>query len=518
MTPSTLLSPGERSDIQGLVASGYGHLPWAAYLFFRVQDPELGRAWLRERRREVTTAAPWPRDPEGNRIKPQEAVNLALSAPGLRALEVPASVVCTFSPEFQEGMAHPDRAEKLGDDGESHPSRWELGGPATPPIHGALILHAATEAGVGALVQRQLEVMERNGEGVVLVPDGVQEGTIWSGHAEPFGFRDGIAQPRVEGFHGDGVPTGEFVLGYPNHYGILPPGPLVPHGLDPDRVLPPSENPHHPARHFRDLGRHGSYLVYRKLAQDVAGFWRFMVREADRRGGGRGPSPALRIASLCVGRWPGGAPLELAPHADDPSLADADDFGYAEDPEGLRCPLGAHVRRTHPRDLIHPYGPEASLRMSRAHRLLRRGRIYGRPLFDPGRLLDPSHEVGRLLRELEDDEEPRGLHFLSVEAGIASQFEFVQQAWCNNPRFNGLRDNPDPLIGRMPGPTDPPGTPPAPGQTGHAPGVMTFPRGPIQDRTAPLPRFVTNRGGAYLFLPGLRALRWLSGAVQKAAG
>lgn len=511
MTEPLLLPDAARSEIQGLVASGYGHLPWSSYLFFQIQDSERARSWLEARIPEVTTAAPWPRGPDGETIKPHEAVNVAISAPGLRALGVPHAVVCTFAPPFQEGMAHPDRAARLGDDGESHPSRWELGGPANGEIHGALILHGPTEEALGALAQRQLEAMDRTSEALSVVPDGRQEGSIWAGHAEPFGFRDGIAQPRVEGFHGEGVPTGEFVLGYPNHYGIIPPSPAVPGAHDPGGLLPLSENPHHAGSILRDLGRHGSYLVYRKLEQDVAGFWRFMVREAERRGGGREPDLALRIASLCVGRWPGGAPLELAPDGDDPSLADADDFLYGGDPGGRRCPLGAHVRRTNPRDVIHPYGPDASLRMSRAHRLLRRGRIYGRPLFDSARLRDPSLGLGPLLRELEDDGESRGIHFLSVEAGIAGQFEFVQQSWCNNPRFNGLHDTPDPLIGRMPGPSAPPGTPSAPGRKGHAPAVMSFPRGPIQDRTVPLPRFVTTRGGVYLFLPSMRALRWLAG-------
>jgi deferrochelatase/peroxidase EfeB len=510
MTTSALLPPEARSDIQGIVASGYGHLPCAAYLFFQVGEPARGRAWLAGRVPEISTAAPWPEGPDGRRIKPDRALNLGLTASGLRALEVPTQVVCTFAPEFQEGMAHPERARSLGDVGAEDPAHWELGGPRTPPIHGVVILHGRTEEELGTRVEQVMEGLEETRDGVRLIPNGHQHGGIWPGHVEPFGFRDGMAQPRVQGFHGEGVPTGEFVLGYPNHYGVVPPPPVVPGELDPRGILPPSENPHYGEQVFRDLGRHGSYLVYRKLAQDVAGFWRFMVQEADRRGGVSGPESALHIASLCVGRWPGGAPLELAPEGDDPSLATEDDFLYGDDPQGMRCPLGAHIRRTNPRDVIHPYGPKASLRMSRAHRILRRGRVFGRPLFDPARLLNPAPELGPFLRHLEDDGDPRGLHFLSVEAGIASQFEFVQQAWCNNPRFNGLHDNPDPLVGRMPGPGDRPGTPPAPGRVGHTPGVMTFPRGPVQDRTLPLPRFVTTRGGAYLFLPGVRALRWLA--------
>jgi len=493
------LPPSALADVQGLVTTGYGHLHHAAYLFVAFRDPAGAAGWLREVAPEVISGAPWPKGPDGRTVKPSSALSVALTAPGLQALGLPEEVVCTFPPEFQEGMAHPERARILGDEEESDPWRWELGGPSTPPVHAALILHAGTGEERAGMVARQREVLSRWAGAVTELPQGLQQGTIPEGHYEPFGFRDGMGQPRVLGIHGDGVPTGEFILGYRNHYGVIPPSPAVPGELDPAGILPPLANPHHADRGFRDLGLHGSFLVYRKLEQDVAGFWRFMGEEARRRGAGGDAAAAIRLAALCMGRWPGGAPLVLSPEEDDPALGTTDDFLYTSDPRGTRCPLGAHIRRTHPRDVIRPYGTEASLNMSRAHRLLRRGRIYGPPLFDPELLQDPrSPETARVLAAVEGDREPRGLHFLSVNVGIAGQFEFVQQAWCNNPRFNGLHDNPDPIIGRAPGPS---GTS----------AVMTFPRGPFQDRTAPLPRFVTVRGGAYLFLPGITALRFLAG-------
>ena len=95
------------------------------------------------------------------------------------------------------------------------------------------------------------------------------------------------------------------------------------------------------------------------------------------------PAYMVWLASRCVGRWPSGAPLALAPHADDPQLRDRNDFLYRDDPDGLACPLGAHVRRTNPRDDIKPYPAAESLSMSEAHRLLRRARVFGPPLFDP---------------------------------------------------------------------------------------------------------------------------------------
>ena len=141
----------------------------------------------------------------------------------------------------------------------------------------------------------------------------MQTGYRPDGDHEPFGFHDGIAQPSIAGITGDGVPTGEFILGYPNHFQIIPPTPVVPAELDRDAVLPPLANPYHASQPLRDLGLNGSYVVYRKLQQDVAGFWQFMKREAVRSTGAEDTGHMIWLASRCVGRWPSGAPLVLAP-------------------------------------------------------------------------------------------------------------------------------------------------------------------------------------------------------------
>ena len=201
------------------------------------------------------------------------------------------------------------------------------------------------------------------------------------------------------------------------------------------------------------------------------------------------------LASRCVGLWPSGAPLVLAPHTDDPAAGDRDDFLYRDDPDGLACPLGAHVRRTNPRDVIKPYATAQSLSMSESHRLLRRGRAFGTALFDPAVLTNPTNLAGlKALLELADDGNARGIHFFCVNASIASQFEFVQQTWCNNPRFGGLNDNKDPITGDN-------------ARIGQSSSHMTIPQRPFRVRTAALPRFVKVRGGAYLFMPSLTALR-----------
>jgi deferrochelatase/peroxidase EfeB len=293
------------------------------------------------------------------------------------------------------------------------------------------------------------------------------------------------------------VRTGEFILGYPNAYDFNPLCPVVPAVDDPDHILPRSANPYHKQARYRDLGRNGSYIVYRKLEQDVAGFWRFLQDESLRIKGAVDPGFMVWLAAKMVGRWPSGAPLVLAPDSDQTELR-TDDFLYArEDPRGLACPFGAHIRRTHPRDQIGPAGQIESLRMSSRHRILRRGNQYGPPLFDPTVLTRPDQPAAlQAIVDLQDDGQPRGIHFLCANASIKSQFEFIQQTWANNPTFSGLAKNRDPIAGD----NDPV----------TAPGGMLIPGYHSTLRTAPLPNFVTVRGGAYLFMPGLTTLRYLS--------
>jgi Dyp-type peroxidase family len=217
--------------------------------------------------------------------------------------------------------------------------------------------------------------------------------------------------------------------------------------------------------------------VLRQLAQDVSAFWTHLQRIADRSGNGYGDATAL--AARMVGRWPDGAPLVLAPNHDDPALSGANDFAYhATDQLGLRCPIGAHLRRAHPRDSLDPNpGSSTSVAIDRRHRLLRRGRLYG-PRLDRDAALAGG------------DDRERGLHFMCLCASVSRQFEFIQHTWVNNPRFDGLYEDADPLIG----------------PSGRA---FTIQARPARRRLTDLPAFVRVRGGGYFFLPGIRALRWL---------
>jgi Dyp-type peroxidase family len=231
-----------------------------------------------------------------------------------------------------------------------------------------------------------------------------------------------------------------------------------------------------------DLGRNGTYLIMRQLRQDVTGFWHYLESVTRNPDGSTNRQAMVHLGARFVGRWPGGAPLVLSPEYDDPSLSNATDFSYhAQDADGLRCPLGAHVRRTNPRDSLDPDpGSQASVDVGNRHRLLRRGREYG-PL------------IGDDLTTVVDDGAERGLHFVCLCANIARQFEFVQHTWANNPKFDGLYEDPDPLVGPHDQST-----------------CFTIPRKPVRTRFTGLPQFVTVVGGAYFFLPGIKAILYLA--------
>lgn len=367
----------------------------------------------------------------------EHAVNVAFSPTGLHKLGVPLE---GFSAEFTQGMVTPHRSRLLGDEGECAPTGWAWGGPSTPPVDAALLLYAKDEASLAALHATE----QRRWTELGLVEVAKLDTTDLDG-VEQFGFKDGVSQPLVEGLPKTGpawntVRAGEFVLGYKNEYGRYTGG----------------------EDFGRNVGRNGSYLVVRQLAQDVPGFWRFLERATSGPGGASDRAAQVRLAAKMVGRWPSGAPLALAPDEDDPALADANDFGYHDqDPHGLRCPIGAHVRRANPRDSLDPQpGSDQSIAVGKRHRLLRRGREY-----------------------------EQGLHFLCLNANIARQFEFIQHTWINNPHFAGLHDEPDPLVSPV------------------SSAAFRIPAEPLRRRLTGLPRFVTVRGGGYFFLPGLRALR-----------
>jgi Dyp-type peroxidase family len=290
--------------------------------------------------------------------------------------------------------------------------------------------------------------------GLTVVHEGV--GTALPDNREHFGYADGFAQPDIEGagvpsLPGDGAPlrgdkwrpirAGEFVLGYPDEEDVEPQAPT------------PAE-----------LAVNGSFLVYRKLHQDVAAFRAQLAKAARLFPGGE-----QLLAAKILGRWRDGTPIDLSPDRPDPVIvADGErnnNFSYTSDADGMRCPVGAHVRRANPRDSVPFEG-----KLVNRHRIIRRGIPYGEPL--------PAGA--------EDDGRDRGVIFMCLQACIARQFEFIQSQWMNRGNAFTLGEDQDVLVGT---------------QTGAGPHKMTVPGNP-PFFVGPLQRVVTVRGGEYFFRPG----------------
>ncbi len=374
-------------------------------------------------------------------------VSASLTFPGLVALGVPQASLDSFPWELRQGMAA--RARALGDDGESAPERWErpLG---TDEVHLVVTGLAPDRARLDAAVDRARVALGAYPRAREIWR---QDCHVLPSGREPFGYRDGIGFPAVKGSGIPGTNTheapfepGEFVLGYRDETGGSPP-------------LPQPEV----------LGKNGTYVAFRKLHQRVAAYRRWL------RDNARGADDEELLAAKLMGRWRSGAPLARCPLHDDPALgADPlrnNDFVFEDDAIGYKTPPASHVRRANPRDA-------RVAGVVRLHRMIRRGTAYG-PELPPG--------------VLEDDGVDRGLMFAFVGAHLGRQFEFVQSEWVNGGDFLGLGDVKDPVAGAHDGD-----------------GTFAIPRKPIPRRVSGLSRFVVTRGGAYTFMPGLRAMRWLS--------
>jgi deferrochelatase/peroxidase EfeB len=498
------------SDVQGLVRFGFAAMSEAAYLLLQVRDSTAARAWLEQA--PVTSAA--DRSPV-----PSTALQVAFTRQGLEALQVPERVLAGFSSEFLAGMAGDDnRSRRLGDTGTNSPDTWEWGGRDKMPhllvmlfaepglldewwqsVTGPLFHSAFAEIG-------QLDTSDLDGR-------------------EHFGFIDGVSQPQLDWnrsrtvspngnqlAYGNVVCLGEALLGYPNEYNLYTERPVLDAGEAGSHDLQDAED--QPGK--KDLGKNGTYAVMRQLRQDVRAFWRY-VDEATRSLHETG----YGLAEIMVGRrLEDGAPLVPLQQSPIPGVGETgstsrrrqdvrrNQFTYESDPDGTSCPIGAHIRRGNPRTVDlpgHPGGPlsqafhllgfgQSNVREDltasvRFHRILRRGREYGPPL-SPGEAVQPAPA----------DEPERGLHFIALNANIERQFEFVQNAWMARTKFDGLTEESDPLLGNR----EP---------VAGCPFTNTFSipqQGKARTRLMAMPQFVTVRGGAYFFLPGIRALRYFS--------
>lgn len=483
----------EFEAIQGIVRFGYGKLTESCFLLATIKDADQARLWL-------DTA------PVANAVirseAPQTALQVAFTYEGLRNLGCSTELLSQFSTEFKVGLDDSARARLLGDVGDSSPDQWLWGSKSNhADVLFMLYARPATlETWKGSILTPQWDAaFEVVTELKTSNLDGV----------EPFGFTDGVSQPEVdwersrvprqiEDAYTNRICLGEVLLGYPNEYNHYTDRPLLPLDSASAEVLPIAEE----QADMRDFGRNGSYLVLRTLEQDVEEFWRFVREHTD------DDEAAETMAAAMVGRRKDGSPL-AAPSSHIIPGVDRNDFhnqfDFSSDPDAVKCPFGAHIRRANPRNGDLPSPPVTGITRfltllglghktlhsdakasSRFHRILRRGREYaGSPVLPPS----------------SDQDKGKGLHFMCLNTNLARQFEFLQSAWLMSTKFDALTDESDPLIGSR---ETIEGA--APSNCFSLAGTRFGERKTVEG----LPRFVRVRGGAYFFLPSLASLRYLA--------
>jgi Dyp-type peroxidase family len=449
------------SDIQGFALKGY-NFPHARYLLLELGEPKAARALLRELLTKVTTGERWAID-----TKPMSTVNIAFTHMGLIRMELPLASLLSFPLEFQQGMK--ERGDIIGDTGKNGPEHWDHVWRGDR-VHAWLAVNARTPAALEERCAEMLRLMdETKGARIRDTQDACSisiDGQVST--KEHFGYTDGFGNPDFKGAERECTPgqgklddlgnwqalaTGEFLLGYADEAGELPPAP-IPHLL----------------------GRNGTFMVYRKLHQNVATFRSYLDEKGKQYAGGK-----EKLAAKIVGRWRDGTPIERSPDRPDPVLAaDKDEntnFTYGGDLAGTRCPMGAHIRRAHPRDA---FGFNGSLVNRR--RIMRRGLPYGEYVPE-GQPVSDSDE--------------RGIVFMALNASIFRQFEFVQQQWIEYGNDSRQGNDKDLLTGNhqdcgkflIQGTSDPANPP--------------FICGGLKN-------FVELRGGDYFFLPSLTALAMMA--------
>jgi Dyp-type peroxidase family len=380
--------------------------------------------------------------------KDKRWVTVAFTWKGLRALGLDEASLSSFPEEFKQGM--PARAEMLGDTGVNAPGHW-VGGLTSPDLHAIAILFARDEP-------ERLRCVDEHDK-LVAACKGVKVLSVLDLNASPpfnyahdhFGYRDRLSQPVIEGSGEEPTPGS----GAPLKAGEFILG-------YPDEFGVTAVNPQP-----KMLARNGSYMAYRRLEEHVGKFREFLRQHGDT------PEEQELIAAKLMGRWRSGAPLVLSPDKDDPALA-ADmqrnnDFNYGEmDPHGYAVPLGSHARRMNPRD--------TAANINR-RRMIRRGATYGPALPDGA----------------PDDGVERGIAAFVICGSLIRQFEFAQNVWANDRNFHELGNERDPIIGSQDGTFE-----------------FKIPKRPIRKKITGLPAFTTVKGGAYFFLPGLKALGYLA--------
>ncbi|WP_204369235.1 Dyp-type peroxidase [Methylocucumis oryzae] len=469
--------------------------------------------------KKVTTAAEWGDGP--NQVKqPDWTINIAFTYQGLKVLGVPRDSLVGFSPEFISGMK--ERKDILGDDGPSDPKQWDPIWQGNreqreKDIHIFISLNARRPDMLEQSYQWLMGIQYQYRDSIILLSGhrgdnnqlmDYQDAKIVFENGKPtakehFGYTDGISDPVFEGVPYDAdrvngrgkvledgswapLATGEFLLGH----------------IDEAREYPPAPQP-------VLLARNGTYMVYRKLHENVGTFEAYLDQHGQTYPGGK-----ELLAAKFVGRWrDNGAPLVKAWDATSKASFDVEfdaageqqkdqllsNFDYDNDMSGGKCPFSAHIRRINPRSSLQM--TEGSLpgsltvnkdafdtpgALSNRRRLLRRGLPYGQ-------VTDRSRDDGN-----------HGIIIMMVNADINRQFEFVQQQWINYGNDFKAGNDKEIILGNH-------------SADDQYPSKAVLQVEPDSDQ-APyilpkIPRFVETRGGDYFFIPSITALKMIAQGV-----
>ncbi len=530
------------ADIQGNIHRPYGRFgfPHTRHLFFHVHDPLAGRRFVQGIRPRVTTAEPWDthEDPSGKRVvrKPPITLNLGFNHAGLAALDLPTRTLRLLPDEFIDGMRC--RADILGDEGGSAPEHWDpLWQGEGKAGHVWVSLNVGQNPDGSPLAILELwtvwlqELAALSDGGITLVEGHGADGKgRWQDSAaimaprpgggmmplpiEHFGFTDGISDPVFRGQFDDPAAEALAVIGGgkiaegpydpDKSWAALETGEFIMGNVDEGQELPVATEPH-------EFVRNGTFMVWRKLRQEVAAWDAYIAGQAElwRRvngtAGGVTDQHAAEetLRAKMVGRWRTGIPLAAAPDwasheamraeheacieialrkprdsAETQRLAAYNrmltGFRFGDDPQGSRCPLGAHIRRANPRDMLDPKlsTTEGASTLVNRRRIMRRGLPY----------VDPNGD--------------KGIVFMAICTSLFRQFEFVQQQWINYGLDFEAGNDTCPVIGNR--------------SQSDKFVVPAGPAGATPFIAAAMPEFVTTRGGDYYFLPSISAIRMIA--------
>lgn len=457
------------TDIQGMLRSGYGWLQSSTFwlLTIKAGRENDAREWLAALVRDDGPVISAKRVGKSREDAIEGAIAVAFTYLGLEKLGCVQTDEHPFPTPFSSGMGSKLRADLL----KEGPGKWcwsDAKGPAGGEIVHILIAEWRSES-----AKSPVPIIDPAVFDVIKIDNDPYSFQKRNGSPAPqlfesFGFRDGLAQPVIRELREEQgatlrqaiqdagplyedrvVAPGEFILGYRNEYNELTYCPNV-KGWPGDATYTAGR-----------FALNGSYLAVRQIEQKVKPFREF-----------RAAKNGKSFCEKLMGRRRNGLPLSWK---DTSSVAvsdsRADTFRFrVDDANGFDCPKGAHIRRVNPRDSLG-VDLQSSIKSTKLHRLLRRGRPY--------------------LDKRDSEASHNGIFFIACNADLERQFEFIQQRWVRNPRFGCLHDQDDPVVGAT-----------------HSPKKFSMP-GLASGEEVSLSAFTETLGGGYFFLPGIKALKFI---------